>query len=51
MSVWNGYFPNGTETINPETGRVVMKPCPECGDLPDIDWDCAVCDGDGEIPA
>lgn len=50
MSAWNGYYPNGTEVIDPASGRVMMNPCPECGDLPDVDWDCPVCDGDGEIP-
>lgn len=54
MSAWNGILP--PEKLNPETGRIVMKPCPHCCDengeeRPEVGWDCDLCDGTLEIPA
>ncbi len=51
MSAWNGVYENGNGALDPETGRVLMEPCPRCdGNEPGV-YDCELCDGTGEIPA
>jgi hypothetical protein len=52
MSAWNGIYTNG-ERLGPD-GRILMEPCPRCEERlgpGEVDEDCALCDGDGEIPA
>lgn len=50
MSAWNGIYEPGPE--RDETERFA-EPCPRCGGsgLSPENWDCQLCDGEGEIPA